>query len=103
MAYVRPEHLDLAVPEAQPAWNARLRHVYLAGSVAHLDLHVAALDQTLEADVASEDLTRLDLRSGVDLRVAPRRAVLFPLDENGGQVVVRDRATWHPPDHRQKA
>ncbi len=98
VSYVRPEHLALAVPAALPAWDARLRHVYLAGSVAHLDLHVAALDQTLEADVASEDLARLGLHAGTDLRVAPRHAVLFPLHEDTGQAVVRDRCTWHPAD-----
>ena len=65
------------------AWEARLRHIYLAGSVAHLDLYVASLDLSLEADVASEDLSRLGLQAGMELRVAPRGAVLFPLDRDG--------------------
>jgi sulfate/thiosulfate transport system ATP-binding protein len=99
IAYVRPDQLRVAVPPPQPAWTARLRHVYLAGSVAHLDLHVASLDQALEADVASEDLTRLGLQPGVELRVAPRSAVLFPLDDDTGQPIARDRSTWRPPDN----
>ena len=94
LCYVRPEHLRLAVPQGVPAWEARLRHIYLAGSVAHLDLHVASGDLSLEADIASEDLARLGLHVGKALRVAPRSAVLFPID---GQGVTRsdDRWIWH--------
>jgi sulfate/thiosulfate transport system ATP-binding protein len=92
VAYVRPEHLALAVPEGQPAWQARLRHIYLAGSVAHLDIHVADIDQTLEVDVASEDLGRLALVQGAELRVAPVRFVAFPLDgEPQASVVISER------------
>jgi sulfate/thiosulfate transport system ATP-binding protein len=91
--------LRVAVPPSQAAWTARLRHIYLAGSVVHLDLHVASLDQSMEADVASEDLARLGLQPGVELRVAPRSAVLFPLDDESGQPVARDRSTWRPPDN----
>jgi sulfate transport system ATP-binding protein len=80
VAYIRPEHLSLAVPEGQPAWDARLRHIYLAGSVAHLDIQVAEIDQTLEVDVASEDLGRLSLQPGAQLRIAPTAMVAFPLD-----------------------
>ncbi|WP_199099774.1 TOBE-like domain-containing protein [Dyella sp. ASV21] len=96
-AYVRPEQLRLAVPPAQPAWDAWLRHIYLAGSVAHLDLHVPSLDQSLEADVASEDLARLGLQAGMRLRVAPRSAVLFAQDA-GGHTVERERWIWHAQD-----
>jgi sulfate transport system ATP-binding protein len=101
VAYVRPEHLSLAVPASQPAWTARLRHIYLAGSVAHLELHVAALDQTLEADVASEDLARLDLQPGSLLRVAPRSAVVFPLDDHGADAIAGDRWTWRDSERTE--
>jgi sulfate transport system ATP-binding protein len=80
VAYVRPEQLRLGVPRSEPAWDAHLRHIYLAGSVAHLDFHVASLDLALEADVASEDLARQGLQAGAELRIAPRSAVLFPFD-----------------------
>src|SRR6185437_13247450 len=36
-AYVRPEHLALDASMAAPGWQAQLRHVYRAGSVAHLN------------------------------------------------------------------
>jgi sulfate transport system ATP-binding protein len=81
VGYVRPEHLSLSVPEGEPAWEARLRHVYLAGSIAHLDIYVAEIDQTLEVDVASEDLGRLALTTGAVLRVAPTRVIAFPVDD----------------------
>ena len=81
VGYVRPEHLSLTVPEGQPAWKARLRHVYLAGSIAHLDIYVDDIDRTLEVDVASEDLARLALVPGAALRIAPTRLVAFPLGD----------------------
>jgi sulfate transport system ATP-binding protein len=96
-AYVRPEHLLLGVPATQPGWTARVRHVYLAGSVAHLALHVTGLDQTLEADVASDDLARLRLHPGAELRIAPRSAVLFPIDGTGAPHV-GDRWGWQHTD-----
>jgi sulfate transport system ATP-binding protein len=94
VAYVRPEQLRLGVPSSSPAWEARLRHIYLAGSVAHLDLYVASLDQTLEADVASEDLARLGLQAGMELRVAPKSAVFFPKDGKDA-TVNQERWIWH--------
>jgi len=87
-AYVRPEHLALDVAATRPGWKAHLRHVYLAGSVAHLELDVSALGQTLEADVASEDLARLGLHAGGSLHVSPRRAVVFPAGSGG------ERRVW---------
>jgi sulfate transport system ATP-binding protein len=94
VAYVRPEHLALDVPETQPAWAARLRHIYLAGSVAHLELYVPSIDQTLEADIAGEDVARLGLQPGADLRVAPRSAVVFAMDKKGDDAVMLDRWVW---------
>ena len=93
-AYVRPEHLALGVPANQPAWIAHLRHIYLAGSVVHLELYVPAIDQTLEADIAGEDVARLGLQTGVDLRVAPRSAVVFAIDKPGDDATVQDRWMW---------
>ncbi|MET0936946.1 MAG: TOBE-like domain-containing protein [Luteibacter sp.] len=91
LAYVRPEHLSLSVPAGEPAWAARLRHVYLAGSIAHLDIDVPEIDRTLEVDVASEDLGRLALSPGAALRVAPTRLVAFPLEGADGAPVVGER------------
>jgi len=101
VAYVRPEQLSLAVPSARPAWTARLRHIYLAGSVAHLELYVAALDQTLEADIANEELAALRLQAGDTLRVAPRGAVVF----SSADVASSDpgRWVWRAHDARDHA
>jgi sulfate transport system ATP-binding protein len=93
IAYMRPEHLTLSATPVPGAWRARLRHVYLAGSVAHLDLEVAALDHALEADIASEDLARMGLRDGDVLYVAPSHAVIFPLGRDGAPVAC-DRWLW---------
>ncbi|MBA2078940.1 TOBE-like domain-containing protein [Rhodanobacter sp. PCA2] len=101
VAYVRPEHLALSVPDGEPAWEARVRHVYLAGSVAHLDLYVAGIDLALEADVASEDLGRLGLHAGAALRAAPARLVAFPCDDgDGSRPVIDERCSWASPIRR---
>ena len=93
LAFVRPEHLALSLSSSSSGWSARLRHIYLAGSVAHLELHVALLDQTLEADVASEDISRLGLHANMELYVAPRAATLFP-QIGDGTTVNEDRLNW---------
>ena len=93
VAYVRPEHLALAVPVAQPGWTAYLRHVYPAGSIAHLELVVDSLRQTLEADVATDDLARLGLHAGMSLRVAPRSAVVFAQTQDG-TLLPGERWSW---------
>ena len=101
VAYVRPEHLALSVPDGEPAWEARVRHVYLAGSVAHLDLYVAGIDLALEADVASEDLGRLGLHAGAALRAAPARLVAFPCgDGDGSRPMIDERCSWASPTRR---
>jgi len=94
VAYVRPEHLALNVPASQPAWIAQLRHIYLAGSVAHLELYVPSLDHTLEADIAGEDIAELGLQPGAQLRVAPRSAVVFAMDKSGEDAAVHGRWVW---------
>src|SRR5690242_5998152 len=94
MAYSRPEHLCIEEDEARPAWNARLRHIYLAGSVTHLDLHVASLDRSLEADIASEDLASLGLHPGMDLRIAPSKAVVFPHRHGSADSISEPRWEW---------
>jgi sulfate transport system ATP-binding protein len=98
VGYVRPEHVSLSVPDDEPAWEARLRHVYLAGSIAHLDIYVVDIDQTLEVDVASEDLGRFALTPGSALRIAPIKLVAFPLDDGpAGQPVVSERWDMRSP------
>ena len=72
---------------------ARLRHVYLAGSVAHLELYVPSIDQTLEADVAGEDVAQLGLQSGTELHVAPRNAIVFALGD-AGEASAQGRWVW---------
>jgi sulfate transport system ATP-binding protein len=91
-AYVRPEHLALGTADSGVGWPAQLRHVYLAGSVAHLDIVVPSLNhQTLEADIAGDDIGRLGLVPGKALDVVPTRAMVFPLD---GQGVAMPSQRW---------
>ena len=80
LAYVRPEHLALDASLDAPGWQAQLRHVYRAGSIAHLELDAPALQQRLEAQITSEDFSRLGLSAGMNLRACPKRAVVFAVE-----------------------
>jgi sulfate transport system ATP-binding protein len=94
LAYVRPEHLALDASVTAPGWQAQLRHVYRAGSVAHLELEAPVLGQRLEAQIASEDLAGLGLCTGMNLRVRPRRAVVFPANGEHVSMVSPSRWIW---------
>ncbi|HEY8230710.1 MAG TPA: TOBE-like domain-containing protein, partial [Rhodanobacteraceae bacterium] len=94
LAYVRPEHLALDASVTAPGWQAQLRHVYRAGSVAHLELEAPVLGQRLEAQIASEDLAGLGLCTGMNLRVRPRRAVVFPANGEHASTVSPSRWIW---------
>jgi sulfate transport system ATP-binding protein len=79
-AYVRPEHLALDASTSAPGWEAHLRHVCRAGSIAHLELDAPALGQRLEAQITSEDFASLGLCTGMKLRARPTRAVVFSVE-----------------------
>lgn len=98
LAYVRPEHLTLDPSVDGRGWQAQLRHVYLAGSVAHLELDVPALGRQLDAQIASEDLARRGLRAGASLRVNPIRAIVFPSGDSAGAADSGARWLWQQAD-----
>jgi len=83
VVYVRPEHLVLAPTRETNAWQARLQHIFPAGSVTHLELRLDEPAHELEADIASDSLTRLGLHQRKSLSVRPRVCTLFPLDAEG--------------------
>jgi len=94
-AYVRPEHLALDASTDAPGWQAQLRHVYRAGSIAHLELDAPALGQRLEAQITGEDFARLGLCAGMNLRARPIRAVVFAVDgTKHGPSAAGERWTW---------
>ncbi len=97
VAYVRPEHLSLDTKPGHSGWHARLRHVYLAGSGAHLQLDVPALGRHLEAHMAGEELERHGLHAGADVRVTPTRAVVFASAETGPGTG-GERWIWQAPE-----
>lgn len=96
VAYVRPEHLALTPAPLDAGFRATLRHVYLAGSVAHLELDVPALGMTLEAELGGDEAQRRALQSGTPVTVQPRHLTLFPLDGKTGEPDVARRRVVHP-------
>jgi sulfate transport system ATP-binding protein len=96
-AYVRPEHLALAASTDAPGWKTNLRHVYRAGSIAHLELDAPALGQRLEAQITREAFSRLGLCAGMNLRVRPTRAVVF--SDEPASTAAPARWVWQESRH----
>jgi len=97
--YVRPEHLALDTSMDAPGWQTHLRHVYRAGSIAHLELDAPALGQRLEAQISGEDFARMGLSAGMKLRARPTRAVVFAVDgAKSNPSAAGERWTWIADD-----
>ena len=96
VGYVRPEHLALSTTPLDGGWKATLRHVYLAGSVAHLELDVAGLGQTLEAEIGGEEAQRRGLVAGLSVTVQPRHLTVFGFDPGSGNPDPSRRRMLHP-------
>ncbi len=96
VAYVRPEHLALTPTPLESGWRATLRHIYLSGSVAHVELDVPALGQTLEVELGGEESQRRSLQSGMSITVQPRHLTVFPLAGNSGEPDITRRRVVHP-------
>jgi sulfate/thiosulfate transport system ATP-binding protein len=98
IAYVRPEQFSIGTSGSKPMWKARLRHIYPAGSVAHLNLYVESMDQILEVDLPGEELHQRGLQPGMELGVLPRAAVLFPLGNGAAEPASEARWEWREQD-----
>jgi sulfate transport system ATP-binding protein len=96
VAYVRPEHLALSTTPLDGGWKATLRHVYLAGSVAHLELDVPSLGQTLEVEIGGEDAQRRGFVAGLAVTVQPRHLTVFGIDTGSGNPDPARRRVLHP-------
>ena len=96
VAYVRPEHLALTPAALDSGWKATLGHVYLSGSVAHLELEVPALGLTLDAELGGDEAQRRSLQSGMSVTVQPRHLTVFPHDPKTGQPDASRRRVMHP-------
>jgi len=93
--YVRPEHLAIATQALDHGWPATVRHVYLAGSIAHVELDAANLPQPLEAEMGGEESHRRAFAVGQNVVVQPRVLTVFPLD-SFGKPDPRGRRVLHP-------
>ena len=95
VAYVRPEHLALSTAALEGGWRASLRHVYLAGSIARLELDVPGLG-TLEAELGAEEAQRRGLVAGAAVSVQPRHLIVFGVDPASGALDTARRRVLHP-------
>ncbi|WP_386070381.1 sulfate/molybdate ABC transporter ATP-binding protein [Tahibacter sp. UC22_41] len=96
VAYVRPEHLALTPTPLESGWRATVRHIYLAGSIAHVELDVPSLSQSLEAELGGEEAQRRALQPGAVVTVQPRHLTVFPIDGKNGEPDPARRRVVHP-------
>jgi sulfate transport system ATP-binding protein len=96
IAYVRPEHLALSTAALEGGWKATVRHVYLAGSIAHVELDVAGLNQTLEAELGGEEAQRRGIVAGTAVTLQPRHLTVFGFDTGSGNPDPAKRRVVHP-------
>ena len=96
VAYVRPEHLALTPTPLDSGWRATVRHIYLAGSIAHVELDVPSLSQSLEAELGGEEAQRRALQPGAAVTVQPRHLTVFPIDGKNGEPDPARRRVVHP-------
>jgi len=96
VAYVRPEHLALTPTPLDSGWRATVRHIYLAGSIAHVELDVPSLGQSLEAELGGEEAQRRALQPGAAVTVQPRHLTVFPIDGKNGEPDPARRRVVHP-------
>lgn len=96
IAYVRPEHLALTPTPLESGWRATVRHIYLAGSIAHVELEVPSLGQSLEAELGGEEAQRRALQPGAAVTVQPRHLTVFPIDGKNGEPDPARRRIAHP-------
>ncbi|MVW72315.1 MULTISPECIES: sulfate/molybdate ABC transporter ATP-binding protein [unclassified Bordetella] len=78
VAYVRPHEIDLARNDGGgQGIPVRLRHVYLAGPSAYLELERQDRQDMIEAQVPEQLYRELQLKEGESLLARPRRARVF--------------------------
>lgn len=81
VAFVRPHELEVERYRADAAgMPVRLRHAWLAGPSAFLELTQPDSEATIEAEVPEAVFQSLGLREGDALLVRARRARVFPVD-----------------------
>jgi len=94
--YVRPEHLALAPAQVEGGWHGRIAHVFLAGSIANLELEITGLAQPLLAEMGGEEVLRRGLRAGSVVTIQPRVLTAFPIDRTDGRPSAKLRRVLHP-------
>ncbi len=79
LAFVRPHEFDVlpAADDSAPGLSARLTHVYLAGSEAHLEVERLEDSAPMEVKLPMEVFEQLGLQRGQTIRLLPRRARVF--------------------------
>ena len=80
LAFVRPQHWRL-LAATEPGLAARISHIYAAGSVFRIELKIAALAQTLEAELPPAELHRLALQQGSSVKLRPHELTLFAAND----------------------
>ena len=91
--YVRPHDIEILDAEAAPTGiEARVQHIFSAGSVGRVSLARTSTNEIFEAEVPRSELDRLALHPGQNVGLRFRHIRLFKKDAAGQQSLVETDA-----------
>jgi sulfate/thiosulfate transport system ATP-binding protein len=95
--YVRPHDIEILATPGRTGVDARVLHIFSAGSVGRVSLARIGADEILEAEVPRSELRVLNLQPGQIVGVRFRHIRLFARNEKGRtELVERDLAEKIP-------
>lgn len=81
--YVRPHDIEILRADAPEGLDARVLHIFSAGSSGRVTLQRAATGELIEAEISRAELAELGLRSGQDVRIRFRHIRVFAQTAHG--------------------
>jgi sulfate transport system ATP-binding protein len=89
--YVRPHDIEILSGETPEGLEARVLHIFSAGSAGRVTLSRTATGELVEAEVSRAELAELALHAGQDVRIRFRHIRVFAQTEQGrSELVERD-------------
>ncbi|MGC9452835.1 MAG: sulfate/molybdate ABC transporter ATP-binding protein [Oceanipulchritudo sp.] len=89
--YVRPHDIEILAKETPEGLEARVLHIFSAGSAGRVTLRRTATGELVEAEVSRAELAELALRAGQDVHIRFRHIRVFAQTKQGrSELVERD-------------
>jgi sulfate transport system ATP-binding protein len=86
--YVRPHDIEILPADSPEGLEARVLHIFSAGSSGRVTLRRNATGELIEAEISRADLAKLALRAGQDVRIRFRHIRVFAQTAQGHSELV---------------